>query len=307
MSLLPVGRIVRRTMSERVPVRVFVVALLAYLVANLSGCAPTRTAAATQTTPAAFDPSTSDAKAIGVIDEMVAALGSAAAWSQVKQLRWELKYFQNDELMGWVRHSWDIWNGRHRYEFIGSATLQQFKASDGKEPPIFTIAMYDLYDHQGKGYVTDSARINTPANQAYSEDRDRIVEEAFRAWQRDSYQLTMFHKLKDPGVKLEYVGEREDIKGKCKPACLDIKVSFVPEVGSDLYHVYISPETKLPEVVERVQSEGSSLAFILDNWTEVNGLKFPQVFKNLGPNEEFRIENIHIGDPEQELYVPTIR
>src|SRR5690606_13292428 len=122
----------------------FITALLA-----CAGACAGRTAAATQTTPAAFDPATSDAKALAAVDETLAAMGGADKWAQVKQLRWEIKYTTDGQLQGWFKHSWDIWNGRHRYEFAPPDQLTAPK-------PVFTIAMYDLFDREGKGFVTDS-------------------------------------------------------------------------------------------------------------------------------------------------------
>lgn len=307
MRLGLVGRIVRRVMHSRVMLSAIAcsITLLPGLV-GLVGCAAKRTVAATQTTPAAFDPGASDAQAITTVDEMMAALGGAEAWQQVKQVRWELQYYQNDELLGWVRHSWDIWNGRHRYEFSDSSGVKAYNASGGAELPLFTIAMYDLFDHQGKGVVTNSAIEGTPQRGAVAADRDRIVAESFKSWQRDSYQLAMLYKLKDPGVKLSYVGERENFGGKCEPGCIDIKVTFVPEVGNDLYHVLINKQSKLPEVIAKDFDGTRSVAFRIASWAKVGEMQFPAVLQNVGPNEEFRIKNIQIGEPEDELYVPRV-
>ncbi len=268
--------------------------LISSLVAGAAGCA-SRTAAATQKTPAAFDPNTSDQQALAAVDEMLAALGGAEKWAAVKQIRWEVKYKNDGQLQGWFKHSWDIWNGRHRYEFASKEQVTQPK-------PVFIVAMYDLFDHKGKGFVTDS---DHPYKKSMSADRDAIIKNAYDGWQRDAYRLTMFYKLRDPGVQLKYSGERPEVNGKCKNGCIDIKVSYVPEVGKDTYHLLIDKQTKLPEVIEKGIA-GGTLAFGLENWTEVKGLKFPTVFKNLGPDERFEIENIRIGKPDDALYVPRV-
>ena len=286
-------------------VRAVLFASIACLASALAACGPGRTAAATQTTVVAFDAAASDAQAVAAVDEMTAALGGTEGWAAVKQLRWELKYYQNGELAGWVKHSWDIWNGRHRYEFADAPGLAAYKASGEQQVPVFTIAAYNLFN-QGKGFVTNSAIEGTSARGAMSADRDRIIAESYKAWQRDAYQLTMIHKLKDPGVKLEYAGEREDFGGKCVGGCLDIKVTFDPAVGTDLYHVFLDKQSKMPEVIEKNIGGSQTIAFALDNWTEVRGVKFPQLLKNVGPNEEFRVENIQIGAPNDSLFVKQI-
>jgi hypothetical protein len=259
-----------------------------------SACGASRTAAATQNTPAAFDPSTSDPQAIQAADAMAAALG-AEKWAQVKQVRWEVKYLMNNELKGWFKHSWDIWNGRHRYEL---APPDQLSAPD----PIFTFAMYDLFN-RGKGFV---ANTKDPHTRAPAAETQHIIEGAYESWQRDAYQLSMFFKLRDPGVKLTYAGERQDFMGHCNPACHDIKVTFVAEVGSDTYHVLINKQTNLPEVVEKFV-EGGKLGYHVGEWKEIQGIKLPALYKNLGTDEKFVLDNIRIGEPDDELYVPQVR
>lgn len=274
--------------------RVIAPLLFVALVACTSACGASRTAAATQKTPAAFDPSTSDPQAVQAVDSMITALGGADKWAQVKQIRWDVKYYMQGQLSGWFKHAWDIWNGRHRHEF---ATRDQLNVPE----PDFTFAMYDLFDRE-KGYV---AKTSKPHQRADAEGAQRVIAAAYDAWKRDAYQLTMFFKLRDPGVKLQYAGERQNFMGLCNPSCHDIKVSYVPEVGSDTYHVLINTQTNMPEAIEKYV-EGGKLAYQVSEWKEVNGLKFPTLYKNLGTDEKFVIENIRIGEPEDDLYVPQV-
>ena len=309
---MPVERIVRGVMYQRntirAALRVLLGASIIFMFYGLAGCGPSRTAAATQSTAPPFDPATQDAKALATVDEMVAALGGAPAWAAVKQIRWELKYYQNNELAGWVKHAWDIWNGRHRYEFALPDGIATYKATGQQQPPLFTIAMYDLFDHQGKGYVTTTALEGTPgARGAMAAERDRLVAESFKAWKRDAYQLAMLFKLKDPGVKLAYTGEREPIAGKwCMAGCIDITVTFAEGIGTDLYHLYLNKDTKLPEVIEKVLADNRSVSLAITAWTEAGGLKFPGTLQNIGPAEEYRIENVQITEPDDDLFIPRV-
>lgn len=265
------------------------------LAAGAGACATPRTAAATQKTPAAFDPAQSEAKALEAVDTMLATLGGVEMWNQVKQIRWDVKYYMSDELNGFFSHSWDIWNGRHRFEFAAPDEL-------AKDEPVLTFAMYNLFD-RSKGFVANTAN---PHQNAPAADRERLVAFAYENWQRDAYQLSMLYKLRDPGVILSYSGERQDFFGLCKPACLDIKVTFAPEVGTDTYHVLINTESNMPEVVEKVLPTGK-LGLRVGDWIEVDGLKFPGSLANLGAEEKFVFENIRVGEPEDELYVPQVR
>jgi hypothetical protein len=255
------------------------------------GCGPGRTAAATQPTPAAFDAAKSDAKALAIADEMSAKVGGAAAWNGVKQLSWDLKYTFDGQLKGWFRHAWDRWNGRHHFETIDQAS------GESKYQ-----AMYDIFDPDDKGWVG-----NDRGEAALASERDATIKIARDRLKLDGYQLTMIHKLKDPGVTLTHVGQVKEVGGLCKPACDTIKITFDPAVGTDTYYVEVNTETKLPEVIEKQLGTGR-VAFTLEQWTTVGGLQFPTRMQNVGmAGEVFQFENIEIGDPDDALYIVPVR
>ena len=274
--------------------RVIVTLALTSLLGSLAACS-SRTAAATQTTITAFDPSQSEEKALAAVDEMVTALGGAEAWTAAKQISWEVKHTVDGKLTEYFKHWWDMWNGRHRFEFLPPEYLA---APDDK---MFTVAMYNLFKRSG-GYVYSKA---APTRQVMSAEVKRIVALAYQVWTRDAYQLTMFHKLKDPGVKLGYAGERRDYYGSCMDGCIDITVKFDPAVGKDEYHLLLSKTSKLPEAVEKA-IPGGAMGLKVLGWTDVNGLKFPSAVKNLGAEEVFNFENIVIAEPSDEFYVVPI-
>lgn len=276
--------------------RVILTVAITSLLSSLAACSP-RTAAETQQTIKAFDPSTSDEKAVAAIDEMATALGGTEAWAAVKQVRWELKHKVEDKVTEHFRHAWDIWNGRHRFEtkLLGVKT-------EPDEEPRWLFAMYNLFKRDSGGYV---AQLDKPQQKAPSEEVRRVVGQAYQVWLRDAYYLSMFHKLKDPGVKLTYAGERKDFYGTCTDTCLDIMVQFEDSVGKDTYHVLLNKQTKIPEVIEKSINGGKMAMKVLD-WQTVNGLKFPTGLKNLGANEVFSFENVSIGEPNDSLYVPPL-
>ena len=100
-------------------------AAVACIAALAAACGPGRTSAATQPTPAAFDPGKSDPKAVEIVDKMLAKLGGYPAWESAKQIRFEFKYKNGGQLQRWFKHSWDKWNGRHRFEHVDMATLAE--------------------------------------------------------------------------------------------------------------------------------------------------------------------------------------
>lgn len=281
--------------------RASVLALATLAALALPACGPGRTSAATQPTPAAFDPSGSDPKALAAVDAMVTALGGAETWAGVKQIQWDVQYTMDGTLKSWVRHAWDIWNGRHRCELADMSTYQPPK------PPKWSVVMYDLFDWQsGSGHGTYGGK------EVGSDQRIKMKKMCHTLWQQQSYQLAMPFKLRDPGVKLALDGQMKEVTTKmstvvCKPACDSVKVTFAPEVGGDTWWVHINTETHLPELVEK-KVQGGRLAFALTDWTTVNGLKFVTKFQNAGlPGEVFQLSNIKIGAPNDDLYIPQVR
>lgn len=275
--------------------RVILSVAITSLLGSLAACSP-RTAAATQKTVLAFDPTTSDEKALGFVDEMSTALGGPEAWAAVKQIRWDHKRSVEDKLVEHYRHSWDIWNGRHRFE-----TPQNGIDAEEYEKGSWTFAMYDLF-RRDKGWVANTAK---PQQKAPPEAVKSFVTQAYQMWQRDAYFLSMFHKLKDPGVMLTYAGERKDYHGTCTNTCLVIMVKYADGVGSDTYNVLLNKETKIPEVIEKTINGGKMALKVLD-WQTVDNLKFPAGLKNMGANEVFTFENVRIGKPDDGLYVPSL-
>ena len=285
------------------------IVIVATLLGLASACGPGRTAAATQPTPKAFDPSKSDAKSVEVVDALQAAIGSAR-WATVKQIQWEERTIAGEELKAWVKHSWDIWNGRHRCEAADMTTYQKPTADKpDPDPPAFTVAMYDLFDvDSGSGYA------NNQNGELSADDRRKLKKICFEVWKQHSYQLAMFHKLKDPGVSLAYQGQIKDLNVEgigvlCKEGCDTVKVTFAPEVGADTWWVHVNSASKLPEVVEN-QPAGKSgrIGFLVSNWADVGGLKFPGELRDAATKSVvFKVSGIRIGDPDAKLYVPQVR
>lgn len=262
-----------------------------------------RTSAATQPSPVAFDPATSEPKAVTVVDQMLPALGSVEAWDEIKQLCWTQKYMLDGELKSWVKHCWDRWNGRHRFEVANMASVKEAEASGRPNDIIWQIAMYDLFD-RGRGWAGQGT------NQLDAGSTKKMIDDAYKRWHLDAYQLAMVYKLKDPGVKLAYFGE-VDALGQtdelCKPVCDTVKVEYLPEVGDDVYYVHVNRDSKLPQAYERRQGE-VRIGYSLQDWTEAGGLKWPGKLQNIGlPGEVMIIEDVRVGEPDDSLYIPQVR
>lgn len=282
--------------------RAFYALLFTILASTAFACGPGRTAAATQPSPAAFDPSTSDEKALAIVDSVMQKIGGADAFEAVKQVRWEHKYMMDGELKNHLRHAWDKWNGRHNFQMLDMVTYAEAQAEGDPGRMKWSEVMYNLFD-RSKGYGMYGGR------EVGSEDRDRIIETGYDRWQHDSYQLTMLFKLRDPGVKVTYFGEVKEIDGTlCKPVCDTLKLEFAPEVGTDTYYINVNRDSGMPEVIEKQLDGPNRIGYHLTEWTEVNGLKFATRYQNVGlKGEVFEVSNIQLGDPDDRLYVPQVR
>ena len=277
---------------------VFAVVCVAGL--QLASCS-SRTSAATQTTPVAFAPEKSDAKAIELVDAMVAKLGGAPAWDTVKQIQFELKYMNDGKPKGWFNHSWDRWNGRHRMETIDLLTVAKAEAEGNPSLIKSLVVMYNLFE-RNRGHVAYGG-VEAP-----SDEKKKRIAEAYKRWQDDAYKISFLYKLKDPGVVLKYKDKVKDQSGVCAPACDVIEVSFSDGVGTDKYFVNINETSGMPEVWQKEVGENARLGYRLEDWTTVNGLQFPTKLQNLGvEGEQFIFAKIKIGDPNDRLYIPTIQ
>lgn len=274
------------------------VAAVILVLAAASGCGPGRTAAATQTTPAAFDPAASDAKAVALVDKMMTALGGYQTWVDAKQIRFDLSYSLDGQLKGMFKHAWDKWNGRHRFEHIDMSTIAKAQAEGNPGLVRSLVVMYDLFDRD-KGFVTYGGK------QVSANDRKVRIADAYQRWKDDTYKIAFPYKLKDPGVVLKYVSAIKDQNGTCLDGCDVVGVTFSDGVGKDSYEVWISQKTMLPEVMRKKMDQGW-LGFAFKGWTEAGGLKFAGQLVNLGVKEVFAFSNIQVGEPDDSLYIPTV-
>jgi hypothetical protein len=274
------------------------IALVALFLAA-AGCGEKRTSAATQTTPAAFNPASSDAEAVAAVDKMLTALGGHATWDAAKQIQFEQRYMLDGKLQGIFRHAWDKWNGRHRFEHVDMSTVAKAEAEGNPGLVRSLVVMYDLFNRD-KGHVTYGGQVQP------SDVRTQRIGEAYERWKEDVYKVTFPYKLKDPGVVLKLRDQVMDQSGTCKKGCQVVEVQFADGVGTDTYEVWIDSETSMPAVM-RKKMEGGWLGFGFQSWTETGGLKFAEKLQNLGVDGEvFQYGGIEVGEPDDSLYIPTV-
>ncbi len=270
---------------------------LALPVAMLTvACGPSRSAAATQTTPAAFEVSKSDAKAVAIADQVIAAVGGEAGWAKAKQISFTEKVVIDGQEKVNVHHDWDRWNGRHRFEKTDAVSKQGLMVG------------YEQFGDAAFGEIDEHSDI----------PRDQVTKmkgEAQKRFGIDAFNLVMPFKLKDPGVTLKYVEERAEPAAPDKPVYDVIKMTFEQGVGptpGDVYYVVVDKTSHLIhhiEFVEQGKSDEQRIGYKFDDWQDIGGLKLSLKRQNIG----YAAEQIEFTDvkvtPEvnEELFVPGVK
>jgi hypothetical protein len=244
-----------------------------------AACGPGRTAAATQTTPAAFDASKSDPKAVAIADQVIAAVGGEAAWAKAKQIEFSEKVIVDGQEKINVHHIWDRWNGRHRFE---------------KADPVSKAELMVAYEQFGDAAFGEvDGHTDIPREQV-----EKMKGEAQKRISIDAFTLLLPFKLKDPGVSLKFVEERAEPAAPDKPVYDVIKMTFAPGVGispGDVYYVVVDKSTHLikqVEVVEQGRSEDQRIGYRFDDWTDAGGIKVSLKRQNIG----YAAEHIEFSD-----------
>jgi hypothetical protein len=259
-----------------------------------AACGPGRTAAATQSTPKAFDATKSDPKAIELADQMITACGGQAAWDKVKELRFHVVVKDGDNVAIDEEHVWDRWNGRHQY------TAHQKSGQT-------TVVTYEIYGSVSFA-TADGKEVPTSAVKG-------LVPSAKKQLWVDGYPLFMVFKLKDPGVILKLDGERADKDTPDKPAYDVLKVSFEPGAGpsdGDRYWLVVKKDTHLPAWVEWAPAgkpDDYRIAYRWDDWQDVGGLKLSLKRVNLGHESEIEVYDAVEARPtvEDELFAKEVQ
>lgn len=162
-----------------------------------------------------------DSRAVAVADEMVEAMGGQTAWDHVRYLRFDFVVEREGAEVARVRHLWDRHLGRYRVEW---------KDREGRELQAFF------------NVNTRSGRVWVRGEPARDEDEQTHLDRAYGRFINDTYWLLMPWKLKDPGVKLEYVGERR-LAGQTYDL-LHLSFDNVGLTPGDHYWVYVNRTTR---------------------------------------------------------------
>ncbi len=159
--------------------------------------------AAGAATPSAFDPASSDPRAIAIADLVMGALGGQQAWEQTRFLYFAFDVERDAKRIAHRTHLWDRWDGRLRFQ------------STEKDGTSFVVLL-DVNTRSGQAFrmpresPADGAPARDPAGSMPIEAAAAkpLLDEAYEDWINDTYWLLMPYKMKDPGVRLKYAGEK---------------------------------------------------------------------------------------------------
>lgn len=94
---------------------------------------------------------------------------------------------------------------------------------------------------------------------------------AYARWVNDSYWLLAPLKVRDPGVKLEYMGQKEAGGAQCETVQLSFEQTGL--TPTDRYLLYLHPETKLLQAWDYMPSADKTMHGSWDKYEEHGGLK----------------------------------
>ena len=186
-----------------------------FLLVLLFSCNSTKSGMVKGNPPAeGFDLANSDAKAIAIADEVMKAMGGRQNWDNTRYIKWNF--------FGSRVHTWDKWTGDIRIDYV-------------KEPQ--TVLM-NIHSMQGKAMRGDTLiDANHQRNQT-------IMQKGKAHWINDAYWLVMPFKLKDSGVSLKYVGEKNTEAGAIADV-LSLTFKNVGVTPDNKYLVYVDKNTRL--------------------------------------------------------------
>lgn len=165
-------------------------------------------------TPApGFNTAGSDPKAIEIADQVMLAMGGRANWDNTHYLKWT--FFGRRTIV------WDKWENRVRVDFI--------------DRPLKILV--DLDEMTGS-VKQNGIKLTHPDSVSYYVERGRNI------WINDSYWLIMPFKLKDSGVTLKYLGQKNN-ELDIPSDVLELTFQNTGITPQNKYHVYVNPSSHL--------------------------------------------------------------
>lgn len=190
-----------------------------------------------------FLASESDPQAIKIADEVMKAMGGRPAWDAVDTLAWNFFGFRD---LVWSKKSGDV------------------TITNPSENSILNLNIFS-----GKGSATyGNWEITNPDTLQIN------LEKAMNIWINDSYWLVMPFKLKDTGVKLKYLGEKNNLEGQLSDI-LELTFFNTGNTPGNKYHVYVDKTTRLVnqwDFFNKADDQNSKFAMPWKGYVTVDGI-----------------------------------
>lgn len=230
-----------------------------------------------------------DPRAVALARKTTDAMGGRETFDAVRLLHFTWQVERGGQKVAEREHWWDRETGDYRVEF-----------RHGSGAP--AVVLLNLKTRQGRAL--------TRGAQPAAAESDELVERAYGAHINDSYWLLMPWKWTDPGVRLEWVGERQDDDQTFEVVTL----SFVSGTGltsGDRYWAWVDPETGLMDRWQYLlqqedgsPGEGEPTTWIWSDWRRSGGVLFAHERQRIGGDEPFSIrfptvEAIRDPSPQQ--------
>jgi hypothetical protein len=182
-----------------------------------------------------FDIANSDAKAIGLADEVMQAMGGRDNWDKTRYISWVF--------LGKRKLYWDKWSGDVKV-----------KSLDKDLQIIVNI-------NTGLGKVwKDSAELT------HSDSLAKYLDLGKKLWVNDSYWLILPYKLKDSGVTLHYLKEDKNKEGN-NSDLIELTFKQVGYTPNNKYTVWVDKKSKLVNQWAFYRETNDTSAVFVDTWT----------------------------------------
>lgn len=211
-----------------------------------------------------FDPSKSHPQAIAIADEVIEASGGQAAWDSTNYLAWDF--------FGRRRLIWDKLHQRARITALDS--LQSYDI------------IVDLTTKKGL------VKLNGEP-QSHPDSLVKYLDRGYKMWVNDSYWLVMPFKLKDPGVKLHYLGE-DSTQANIFSDVIDLTFDSVGVTPQNRYAVWVGKKTRLVVQWAYFANAKDTVPAIINPWHQY--LKYGGLFLASDRGTRGELTNIKVYD-----------
>jgi len=160
-----------------------------------------------------FDATSSDQKAIEIVDKVMVAVGGQKNWNETRFIVWD--FFGSRKLY------WD--------KMTGNVRIVSLKDN--------FIVLVNIHNMTGK-VEKNGKEITNP------DTLQKFLTIGKSMWINDSYWLVMPFKMKDPGVNLKYMRQDTTSEGKVADV-IQLTFDSVGETPENKYEVYVDTETNL--------------------------------------------------------------